>query len=169
MHDAPGHDEPLARQQFDATALQVDDERPVHDVEKLVEVVMAVPVVFTLNHAQPHNRVIDAAERLVVPAVRAGGDEGRLRPRPRGEGKRHSSGSRMGTPRAAVNRVIRVLRSCRHDTAAVAWRKTESPLLRTGVEAITPASRMRRGSQRLGVPAMAAGLERASPAYQYRT
>ena len=75
VHHALGHDKPLARRELHAAALKVDDELPVHDVEEFVEVMVAVPVVLALHDPQPHDRIVDAAKRLVVPAIGARGDE----------------------------------------------------------------------------------------------
>src|SRR6202022_2147898 len=44
----------------------------VENKEEFVNVVMLVPVIFTLQYAQPHDRVVYLAKSLVVPFVCAG-------------------------------------------------------------------------------------------------
>ena len=43
---------------------------PLENEEKLIVVIVLVPVVFTLHYAKAHHRVVYPAERLVVPLVR---------------------------------------------------------------------------------------------------
>jgi len=78
--DALGDDEALVRRELDdaaAGAVEVDEEAAVDDVEELVVVVVVVLVVLALHDAEPHDRVVHFAERLVEPRVVDGGDDGR--------------------------------------------------------------------------------------------
>lgn len=94
MHHAPGHDEALPRRQVDGAVLGVDEGAPADHVEELVlgrsrascpprhscllhMVVVLVPVVFALHHAEAYDRLVDAARRLVEPRMRDAGDERR--------------------------------------------------------------------------------------------
>src|SRR6185312_8470791 len=71
VHNAFWNHDPLAWRQFNRAALQVDEELSFHDVEELVIVLVLVPVIFALNHSEPHYRVVHFTEGLVVPLVRA--------------------------------------------------------------------------------------------------
>ena len=39
----------------DGASLEIDEKLPLDDVEELVEVVVLVPVILSLNHAEPHD------------------------------------------------------------------------------------------------------------------
>src|SRR5215472_12425575 len=58
VHDAARNGESLARQKLDAAPFEIDEEAPVDDIEELVLVVVLVPVVFALQHAQAHDRIV---------------------------------------------------------------------------------------------------------------
>src|SRR6266567_4591174 len=75
MHDALRHRETLPRPELDRPPLEIDDPSSLDHVEELVLVVVLVPVEFTLHHAEAHDAVVHATERLVVPAVPAAIDE----------------------------------------------------------------------------------------------
>src|SRR5262245_29938739 len=75
MMGALRYHEPLPRRQLDAAAFEIDEQPSFDDVEELVLVVVMVPVVFALDHAQAHHRFVDLAQRLVPPAVRATVDQ----------------------------------------------------------------------------------------------
>ena len=87
MPHALGNHEALLRAQLHAPILEIDDETPLNHVEKLVQVVVLVPVVFPFDHTKPYHRFIHAAEGLVVPRVSArchqiGQDDHFERPKP---------------------------------------------------------------------------------------
>ena len=65
------HDETLPRTKINNLVFQIDQEMAVEHKEELVDVVMLVPVVFALQYAEPHDRFVHLAQRLVVPFVRA--------------------------------------------------------------------------------------------------
>jgi hypothetical protein len=75
VHDPFGHHEALPRSKLHRTTFQVDEEPPLHHVEELILFVVLVPVIVALDHTQPHDRIIDLAERLVVPAIGARVDQ----------------------------------------------------------------------------------------------
>src|SRR5262249_43073777 len=77
MHDALGHYEPLTRTQLHRAPFQIDEKATLHDVEKLILVIVLVPVVLALHDAEADDGIVHAAESLVVPAVFAGGDQRR--------------------------------------------------------------------------------------------
>jgi len=79
MDNALRHDIALSRRQVDGLVFKVNDEMSVEDEEKLIIVVVLVPVVFPLHDAKADDRIVHFAERLVVPAVRAGGYERKQR------------------------------------------------------------------------------------------
>ena len=69
MHDSLRYDKTLLPAKLDASILEVYEEATVEDKEELVVVVVLVPVILTLQDAQPNHRVVDLAQRLVIPAV----------------------------------------------------------------------------------------------------
>src|SRR5438876_12436418 len=71
MHDALGNHEALSLLQVDRLVFQIDDEVAIEHEEKLVVVVVLVPMVLTLHDAQTDNGIVDLAKRLVVPLIRA--------------------------------------------------------------------------------------------------
>src|SRR5579864_5973561 len=77
MHDAARHHESLERLQVHRAILEIDDEVPLQDEEELVVLLVLVPVVLALHDAQADDRVVDLAQRLVVPAVLDLRDEAR--------------------------------------------------------------------------------------------
>ena len=68
------NNEALARPKIDDSIFEIDQEVSVQNKEKLVDVFMFVPMIFALEHAQPYDRIIHSAKRLVVPFVSAGVD-----------------------------------------------------------------------------------------------
>jgi hypothetical protein len=72
MHNTPRNDETLIGQKFNRSTFEVDDELSTQYEEELIVVVVFVPVVFALHHAQAHYRVVYPTECLVVPLVRDG-------------------------------------------------------------------------------------------------
>src|SRR5262245_15310132 len=69
MNDALRYDIPMPGREIDGLSFEIDDEVPVKDKEELVIVVVLVPVVFALHHAQTDHGVVHLAQRLVVPLV----------------------------------------------------------------------------------------------------
>ena len=74
MNDPLGTTKPSASE-IDRAVFEVDDEVPVEDKEELIVIVVFVPVILALHDPQSNHRVVDLAERLIVPLVRAGFDE----------------------------------------------------------------------------------------------
>jgi hypothetical protein len=72
MNDAFRDDETLPRGQFHRASLEVDQQLPFEHIEEFVVVIVLVPVVFTLDHALSHYRVVHLAQGLVEPLVLAG-------------------------------------------------------------------------------------------------
>jgi hypothetical protein len=77
MGDPFGNDKALLRLQVDRPTLKIDDEVPLKNKEKLIIVLVFVPVIFALHDAKTHDGVVDLAKRLVIPTVRASTDERR--------------------------------------------------------------------------------------------
>ena len=65
------HDETLPRSKINDLVFKIDQEMAVENKEEFVDVIMLVPVVFALQNAEPHDRVVHLAKSLVVPFVRA--------------------------------------------------------------------------------------------------
>ena len=68
------HHEAFLRCEIDRSFFQVDDEPTLEDEEKLVVVIVFVPVILALHHANANHRLVDLAERLVVPEMSIRGD-----------------------------------------------------------------------------------------------
>ena len=62
---------------LNASILKIDDEPTFENKEELVIAVVLVPVVLALQNAEANDRVVDLAQRLVVPAVGACLDQSR--------------------------------------------------------------------------------------------
>jgi len=75
MFHAFGDDESLSRRQINGALLQIDQESAADHVEKLILIVVVMPVIFTLDHAQSDNRFVHPAECLVIPLILAGRDQ----------------------------------------------------------------------------------------------
>jgi len=69
MGHAFWNDKPLTRRKIDRATFEVDQETSFYDIKEFIEVFVLVPVVFTLNHAKANDRIVHAAERLIVPFV----------------------------------------------------------------------------------------------------
>ena len=63
------NDEALIGQELDRSPLEIHDEPTAQDVEKLIVIVVFVPMVLALHDAEPHNGVVHLAQRLIVPLV----------------------------------------------------------------------------------------------------
>src|SRR5688572_25210532 len=69
MDHAPRYDESLARIEGHNAVFEIDVETPFYYIEEFVIVIVLVPVVFALDHAQSHDRVVDLAQGLVEPRM----------------------------------------------------------------------------------------------------
>jgi hypothetical protein len=69
MGHAFWNDKPLTRRKIDRATFEVDQETSFYDIKEFIEVFVLVPVVFALNHAKANDRIVHAAERLIVPFV----------------------------------------------------------------------------------------------------
>src|SRR5262249_22076168 len=69
MHHALWDDKTLIGQELDRSPLEIDYESAAQDVEKLVIIVVFVPVVLALHYAKPHDGIVHPAKRLIVPLV----------------------------------------------------------------------------------------------------
>src|SRR2546427_234261 len=65
------HHETLPRSKINDLVFKIDQEMAVENEEEFVDVIMLVPVVFALQNAEPHDRVVHLTKSLVVPFVRA--------------------------------------------------------------------------------------------------
>src|SRR5436309_98886 len=63
-----GHNESLLLAKLNTSILQVNDEAALENKEKLVIVLVLVPVIFALHDPETDYRIIHLAQRLVVPA-----------------------------------------------------------------------------------------------------
>src|SRR5215469_5187823 len=70
MHHAFWDDKALIGQELDRSPLvEIDYESATQDVKKLIIIVVFVPVVLALHYAEPHDRIVHPAKRLIVPLV----------------------------------------------------------------------------------------------------
>jgi hypothetical protein len=67
MQNAFWHHKTVPRPQFNGPVFEIDQEPAFDDIKEFVIVVVFVPVVFTLDHADPDNRSVDLAKRLIEP------------------------------------------------------------------------------------------------------
>ena len=65
------HDETLPRRKLNDAIFEVDQEPAIEHEEKFIDIVMLMPVIFTLNYRHPDDCVVHFAERLVIPFVGA--------------------------------------------------------------------------------------------------
>src|SRR5262249_824928 len=75
MHHAFGHGEALTGTERDGPPIEIDLKAAVDDIEKLVLLVVLVPVELALHDAESYNAVVVPAESLVVPSIFARVDE----------------------------------------------------------------------------------------------
>ena len=76
MDDALGHDKALLRSQLDGAVFEVDEKAALKHKKELVVMVVLVPVILALHDSEANDRVVDLAERLVVPPVATGFHQG---------------------------------------------------------------------------------------------
>src|SRR5262249_5966002 len=69
MHHALWDDKTLIGQELDRSPLEIDYESAAQDIEKLIIIVVFVPMVLALQHAEPHDGIVHPAKRLIVPLV----------------------------------------------------------------------------------------------------
>jgi hypothetical protein len=69
MDDPFGNDKALLWRQRHRAAFQVDDKLATEDEEKLVIVVVFMPMILSLHDAETHNRVVLLAKSLIVPLI----------------------------------------------------------------------------------------------------
>jgi hypothetical protein len=69
MHHAPWDDKALIGQELDRSPLEIDYESATQDVKKFIIIVVFVPMVLALHYAEPHDRIVHPAKRLIVPLV----------------------------------------------------------------------------------------------------
>lgn len=67
MDDPLWHDKSLPGLKLNGLLLKVDDEATLKNKEKLIVIVVLVPVVFALHHTQTNYGVIDLAQSLIEP------------------------------------------------------------------------------------------------------
>jgi len=66
-----GNNKALPRHKLNYAIFEIDEEPPIKHEEEFVDVVMFMPVILTLHHGHPDNRIVHLAKRLVVPFVGA--------------------------------------------------------------------------------------------------
>ena len=67
MHHALWDDKALIGQELDRSPLEIDYKSAAQDVEKLIIIVVFVPVVLALHYTEPHDGIVHPAKRLIVP------------------------------------------------------------------------------------------------------
>jgi hypothetical protein len=77
MQDAFGNNDALAGREVEAAILEVDQEPAADHIEEFVFVLVFMPMIFALDHAETHDRFVHLAKGLVIPLVFAGVDEPR--------------------------------------------------------------------------------------------
>src|SRR5262249_60251790 len=68
-HARYGPDSSLARVNVHSGAFEIDQQPALDDVEKLIVVIVFVPVILALDDSYPHHRRVHLAQRLVEPLV----------------------------------------------------------------------------------------------------
>ncbi len=66
------YDKTLPRREINYSIFKIDQEAPMEHEKEFIDVVMFMPVIFTLNYRHPDDRIVHLAKRLVVPLVCAG-------------------------------------------------------------------------------------------------
>src|SRR5207248_11359315 len=61
----------VPQHQHDYAIFESDEEPPIKHEEEFVDVVVFMPVILTLHHGHPDNRIVHLTKRLVVPFVGA--------------------------------------------------------------------------------------------------
>src|SRR5262249_48271239 len=61
MHDPPGNHKALPRLEVDRPILEVDDEVAIKHKKEFIVIIVLVPMIFALHHAQAYHRIIDLA------------------------------------------------------------------------------------------------------------
>ena len=77
MLDAFGNDESLLWLQINRAIFEIDHKVPLQNKVELIVVVMFVPVVLALHNPEANDGIVHPAERLVIPFIGAGFDQGR--------------------------------------------------------------------------------------------
>ncbi len=75
VHDSFRYRKPLFGSQFDRLILQLNNEFAIDDVEKLILLVVLVPVKLAFDDAESNDAVINLAQSLIKPLVSARIDE----------------------------------------------------------------------------------------------
>ena len=75
MPDAFRNHDTLTGPEINRALFQIDQKAPAHDIEKFIFALVMMPVILALHHAEPHDRLVHLAKRLVVPLVLARGDQ----------------------------------------------------------------------------------------------
>lgn len=70
MQNSLGDHGALSWTKFHGPAFEINQQLPFDDVEKLIVVIMLVPVIFALHHAETNYGTVHLAKRLVVPTCR---------------------------------------------------------------------------------------------------
>src|SRR5260370_8325411 len=68
MHHAFGNNDSLSRRKLESAAFQINEQLAIHDIKKLVILIVLMPVILSLYDPEPDHGVIDLAERLFVPS-----------------------------------------------------------------------------------------------------
>lgn len=69
MQYALRNGESLPWRELYTPAIQIDQKASFNNVEKLIFIVVLVPVKLTLQNAEPHNAIVYSAQCLIVPGV----------------------------------------------------------------------------------------------------
>jgi hypothetical protein len=69
MHHALRNDEAFIGLELDRSPLEINYESAAQDVEKLIVVVVLVPVILALHDAEPHDGIVHPAKCLIVPLL----------------------------------------------------------------------------------------------------
>jgi len=70
MKNALGDHESLSGSELYGAIFQVNQKFPFHYVKKFIIGIVFVPVILSFDHGQTNYRIIDLAQRLVIPLVR---------------------------------------------------------------------------------------------------
>ena len=69
MPNASRDDKSLLRSELDRPIFQIDNEQSGNDIEKLIEIVVFVPMIFTFNDTKTDDRLVYATQCLIEPGM----------------------------------------------------------------------------------------------------
>ena len=72
MPHASRHNKALSRRKIDYAIFEIDQESSIQHEKEFIDVIMFMPVIFTLHNRHPHHCIVHLTQCLVIPFVCAG-------------------------------------------------------------------------------------------------